>query len=133
MLCTTHLSLHELLLVGEEPALNPAERASPQLSLAVLVPDGPKEVVDTSTDAVKLDAKRLSFCAVVARKRELFLSCMRGFLAEALFESEDLAGHSYMTVGFFDSCMCTYIDVLEEFVTFDKPTVIQQVIEFDPG
>ena len=77
---------------------------------------------------IHLDCIGMSRCVA---KLLLFGRCMKQFMADALFESEDLASHDYMTLGFFESCLSTYFDVLEEFGMFRRPTVVKHVLEYN--
>ena len=63
-------------------------------------------------------------CANLVAKCNTFVAGMREFIAEGYSESESLMCESYMSAGFFESCLAVHFTILEDFEGFFEPTLI---------
>ena len=70
-------------------------------------------------------------CADLVAKLDAFVAGMREFIAEGFCGAEVLTCEPYMSAGFFESCMCVHLLILEELETFFEPTIICDVFEYD--
>ena len=68
-------------------------------------------------------------CRPCTSNLELFESSMRDFISAGFDEHPSLVDEDYVCLGFYESCMYAWMDILGELAEFKKPSFIHEVYE----
>jgi len=66
---------------------------------------------------------------IINERLKRFESSMHDFICDGYDEHHSLSGEDYVCSGFYQSCMFVWIDILDEFAEFKKPSIFHEVYE----